>query len=282
MSERERMRIGVNPTSIGVTPGWWLDAARRLEAAGYDGVYCWDHFTSRGRPETPVLECWTTLAATAAVTTRMRVGSLVTNVMNRHPSVLARMVANVVALAPGRVDVGIGVGGNAVEAAALGIEFPEIAERVARLEEATAILRALWSGGPVSYEGRWHRLTDAYASPAPQPPPRIIVGGESPAGARMAARAGDGWTTTGAALPGLRSTYEEALEAAGRRRADVIVAVAVDLARDAAPGADPLLADLRGEAERWRSLGADELILNWVRVEQLPAVLAAAEAAALA
>ncbi|MGH2408250.1 MAG: LLM class flavin-dependent oxidoreductase [Candidatus Limnocylindrales bacterium] len=278
----ERMRIGVNPTSIGVTPGWWIDAARRLEEAGFDGVYCWDHFTSKGRPETPVLECWTTLAATAAVTTRIRVGSLVTNVMNRHPSVLARMLANVAALAPGRVDLGIGVGGSPAEAAALGIEFPAIAERVERLEEATAILRALWTGGPVSFVGRWHRLTDAYASPAPDPAPRIIVGGETPAGARMAARAGDGWTTTGHALPQLRSAYEDALQAAGRRRDEVTVVVAVDLVHDAAPGADPLLADLRGEAERWRSLGADELILNWMRPEQLPAVLAAAEAAGLA
>jgi alkanesulfonate monooxygenase SsuD/methylene tetrahydromethanopterin reductase-like flavin-dependent oxidoreductase (luciferase family) len=281
VSERERVRVGVNPTSIGVSPGWWLDAARRLEDAGFDGAYCWDHFTSRGRPETPVLECWTTLAAAAAVTSRMRLGSLVTNVMNRHPAVLARMTANVAALAPGRVDVGIGVGGNAAEAAALGIDFPEIVERVARLEEATAILRALWTGGPVSYEGRWHRLTDAYASPAPQPPPRLIVGGETPAGARMAARAGDGWTTTGTALPGLRSVYEEALAAAGRRREDVTVIVAVDLVRGATPGTDPLLADLRGEAERWHTLGADELIVNWMRPERLPAVLAAAEAAGL-
>lgn len=282
MGERERPRLGVNPTSIGVTPAWWLEAARRLEAAGFDGVYCWDHFISRGRPQTPVLECWTTLAATAAVTSRLRLGSFVNNVMNRHPSVLARMTANIAALAPGRLDLGIGVGGNAAEAAALGIAFPDVADRVALLEEVTAVLRALWAGGPVSYEGRWYRLTDAYAHPAPEPPPRIIVGGESPAGARLAARAGDGWTTTGEALLRLRSAYEDALGAAGRRREDVTVIVAVDLAPDAAPGGDPLLADLRGEAERWRERGADELVVNWVRAAQLPAVLEAAERAGLA
>jgi alkanesulfonate monooxygenase SsuD/methylene tetrahydromethanopterin reductase-like flavin-dependent oxidoreductase (luciferase family) len=282
VGERERPRLGVNPTSIGVTPGWWLDAARRLEAAGFDGVYCWDHFLSRGRPETPVLECWTTLAAAAAVTSRLRLGSFVNNVMNRHPSVLARMTANVAALAPGRLDVGLGVGGSAAEAAALGIPFPEIAERVERLEEVAAVLRALWAGGPATYEGRWYRLTDAYAHPAPDPPPRIIVGGESPAGARLAARVGDGWTTTSAALGDLRSRFEDALAAAGRRREDVTVIVAVDLERGAAPGRDPLLADLRGEAERWRERGADELVVNWVRAEQLSAVLAAAEAAGLA
>jgi alkanesulfonate monooxygenase SsuD/methylene tetrahydromethanopterin reductase-like flavin-dependent oxidoreductase (luciferase family) len=176
----------------------------------------------------------------------------------------------------------MGVGGSAAEAAALGIPFPEIAERVERLEEATAVLRALWTGGPASYEGRWYRLTDAYAHPAPEPPPRIIVGGETPAGARLAARVGDGWTTTAAALLRLRSAFEDALAAAGRRRQDVTVIVAVDLERGAAPGGDPLLADLRGEAERWRERGADELVVNWVRAEQLSAVLAAAEAAGLA
>jgi alkanesulfonate monooxygenase SsuD/methylene tetrahydromethanopterin reductase-like flavin-dependent oxidoreductase (luciferase family) len=279
---RERQRVSLNPTSIGVTPAWWLETARQAEAAGFTGVYCWDHFISRGRPETPVLECWTTLAATAAVTSRLRLGSFVDNVMNRHPSVLARMAANIAALAPGRLDLGIGVGGNEAEAAALGIDFPAIAERVERLEEAAAVLRALWGGGPVTFEGRWYRLAEAYAHPVPQPPPRIIVGGESPAGARLAARVGDAWTTTAAALPALRGRFEDALAAVGRRREDVTVVVAVGLDRSAAPGADPLLADLDGEVERWRERGADELVIDWVRPEQLSAVLAAAEAAGLA
>jgi alkanesulfonate monooxygenase SsuD/methylene tetrahydromethanopterin reductase-like flavin-dependent oxidoreductase (luciferase family) len=274
--------VSLNPTSIGVTPAWWLETARQAEAAGFAGVYCWDHYTSRGRPETPVLECWTTLAATAAVTSRLRLGSFVDNVMNRHPSVLARMTANIAALAPGRLDLGIGVGGNEAEAAALGIDFPAVAERVERLEEATAVLRALWAGGPATFEGRWYRLTEAYAHPVPQPPPRIIVGGESPAGARLAARVGDAWTTTAAALPALRGRFEDALAAGGRRREDVAVVVAVGLQRGAAPGADPLLADLDGEAERWRERGADELVIDWVRPEQVAAVLAAAEAAGLA
>jgi coenzyme F420-dependent glucose-6-phosphate dehydrogenase len=88
--------------------------------------------------------------------------------------------------------VGLGIGGFAAEEAALGIPFPEVRERVARLEEQVAVLRALWTGGPVSFEGRWHRLAEAWAHPAPVPPPRIIVGGETPAGARLAARVGDG------------------------------------------------------------------------------------------
>lgn len=281
MSEHARPRIGVNVTSIGVTPRWWLDTARALETAGFDGVHVWDHFLSRARKDSPVLECWTTLAAAAAVTDRLRLGSFVSNAMNRHPSVLARMAANVAALAPGRLDVGIGIGGFAAEMAMLGIPFPEAAERVARLEEQVAVLRALWSGGPTSFEGRWYRLTDAWAHPAPAPAPRLIVGGETPAGARMAARVGDGWATDAAGLVRDRGAFEDALAAAGRRREDATVVVAVDLLPEAEADRDPLLVDLVGEAERWRDLGADELIVHWVRASRIGALIAAAERAGL-
>ena len=94
------------------------------------------------------------------------------------------MVATVADLAPGRVELGIGIGGHPAEHTAYGIDFPAPPERAARLAEAIEVIRALFTGGPVSYEGAWYRLEDAYASPAPVPVPRIIVGGERPAGAQ--------------------------------------------------------------------------------------------------
>jgi len=281
VSERHRPRIGINPTSIGVSPRWWLRTAGWLEQAGFDGIYCWDHFLSRGEANRAVLECWTTLAGAAAVTERATLGSFVTNVMNRHPSVLARMTANVAAIAPGRLDVGIGIGGFPEEMAMLGIDFPPPAERAERLEEAVAILRTLWSGGPVSYEGRWTRLNDAVARPAPDPAPRIVIGGETPAGARLAARIGDAWTTNERELRRDLPVFEEALAAAGRRREDVHVIVAVDLLSLEEADRDPLLVDMVGAAETWREAGADELILNWVRRDRIGEVLAAAERASL-
>ena len=87
--------IGVNLATIGVDAGWWLESARRCEAAGFRTVWAWDHFVSRGTLSDPVLECWTMLTAAAATTSQLRVGSFVTNVMNRHPAVLARMAATV-------------------------------------------------------------------------------------------------------------------------------------------------------------------------------------------
>jgi alkanesulfonate monooxygenase SsuD/methylene tetrahydromethanopterin reductase-like flavin-dependent oxidoreductase (luciferase family) len=280
VSERQPPRIGINPTSIGVSPRWWLRTAGWLDQAGFDGIYIWDHFLSRGDPQRAVLECWTTLAGAAAVAERATIGSFVSNVMNRHPSVLARMTANVAAMASGRLDVGLGIGGFPEEMAMLGI-VPTPAERAERLEEAVAILRALWSGGPVSYEGRWVRLTDAVARPVPDPVPRIVIGGETPAGARLAARIGDAWATNERDLPRGLPAFEEGLSAAGRRREDVAVIVAVDLLPIEEADADPLLVDMVGAAEAWREAGADEIVLNWVRRDRIGEVLAAAERAAL-
>jgi alkanesulfonate monooxygenase SsuD/methylene tetrahydromethanopterin reductase-like flavin-dependent oxidoreductase (luciferase family) len=274
-----RLPVGVNLTAIGVSSGWWLESAERLEQAGFRGAWIWDHFLSRGVVTDPVLECWTTLAAAAARTTSMRVGSFVTNVMNRHPSLLARMAATVQDGSGGRLELGIGIGGHPEEHHRLGIPFPDAPERAERLEEAVTVLRLLWSGGPVSFEGRHYRLEDAVAHPVPAPPPRIVIGGEKPAGARLAARIGDAWTTNERGYARDRGTFREALAAAGRRAEDVPVLLEVRLARDVPLDRQPLVADLAGEVERWAAEGVSELIVANVRDAELPAVLAAAERA---
>jgi alkanesulfonate monooxygenase SsuD/methylene tetrahydromethanopterin reductase-like flavin-dependent oxidoreductase (luciferase family) len=277
-----RIPIGVNLTAIGVTSAWWVDAARSLEAAGFQTVWCWDHFVSRGRLTDPCLECWMTLAVTAASTQRLRVGSFVTNVMNRHPAVLARMVASLADAAGGRVELGIGIGGHPAEHRAYGMDFPAVPERVERLEEAVQVIRLLWTGGPVSFEGRHYRLRDAYAFPAPEPPPRIVIGGEKPGGARLAARIGDAWTMNGRELERLEPVFREALEAAGRSRSEVGMVVALDLKRGVGAEEQPLFSDLAGELARWQERGADELVVHWVRPEEVAPLLAAAERAGLA
>lgn len=271
------MRLGVNLTAIGVTAAWWLSAARRVEAAGFDAVWSWDHFLSRGDPADPVLECWTTLAAAAAVTERIHLGSFVTNVMNRHPAVLARMAATVQDVAAGRLEMGIAIGGFPREHEMLGIPFPPPAERAEHLEEAVQVLRLLWGGGPVSFEGRHYRLAEARAHPVPQPPPRLIVGGETTAGARLAARLGDAWATDPTGLRRDRQVFLDALAQAGRRPEDVAVLVDVELDRHRPPQDQQLVADLAGEMARWADAGASELVIGFVRPEQLDAVIAARE-----
>lgn len=273
--------IGINLTSIGVTSTWWMESAQEVERAGFAGVWCWDHFISRGRKTDPVLECWTTLTAAAAHTSRIKVGSFVSNVMNRHPAVLARMLATVWDQSSGRVELGIGVGGSGPELPAYGIELPEPEVKSAVLEEAIQVLRKLWAGGPVRHDGRFFHLRDAYAYPAPEPPPRIIVGGEKPAGARLAARAGDAWTTNAVDYERLLTIHLAELSAHGRSRAQVAHLLAVDLARDEPLDRQPLIADMAGFAAEWQEKGADELIVSWVRPAELPALLEAAQRAGL-
>lgn len=272
--------VGVNLTTIGVSGAWFIQAARRLEAAGIDSVWAWDHFVSRGRLTDPLLECWTLLTATAVSTGSIRVGSFVTNVMNRYPQVLARQAATLADLAPGRVELGIGIGGHPAEHHAYGIDWPEPAERADRLEEAVGVLRALFAGGPVTRPSPFYPLTEAHAYPAPDPAPRIVIAGEKPAGTRIAARLGDAWTCFADSFDALHPVFLDTLVAAGRRREDVKVVVAMDLTADD-PAADPILVDLPGTAAAWRERGADELILHWIRPHQLDAVIAAAERAEL-
>jgi alkanesulfonate monooxygenase SsuD/methylene tetrahydromethanopterin reductase-like flavin-dependent oxidoreductase (luciferase family) len=257
------LTVDVALDTIGVPFEWWLASARRLEAAGYDGVRCWDHFMRRsGRPKS-VLECWTTITYVAASTTRLTVGPFVLNVMNRHPALVARMAATLQSASGGRLVVGIGIGGYESEQVASGVAYPGVDERVARLEEAVAVLRALWTGEPVTRESRFYPLRDAVALPAPDPAPPIVVAGQTSRGARLAARIGDGWACRPDQLAELRPVFLEALATAGRRREDVRVVVGWENGRsgqDALAGS-PWAESPADEAARWREAGADEVVL---------------------
>lgn len=257
-------RIGVALGSIGVDATWWLESARRLDEAGYAGVWCWDHFIGKGDRTVPVLEQWTTLAAAGAVTRGIGLGSFVTNVMNRHPTVLARMAATVQAITAGRLTLGIGVGGHPREHRAYGIEWPDTAERAARLEEAIAVIRALWTGGPVTRPSRFYPLTDAVAFPRPVPVPPILVGAGTPAGVRLAARASDGWAAESDTYEALRDRYLDTLASQGRARSDVRIVVGFGGGRtgvDALAGS-PWIDAPAETAARWAALGVDEVILT--------------------
>jgi alkanesulfonate monooxygenase SsuD/methylene tetrahydromethanopterin reductase-like flavin-dependent oxidoreductase (luciferase family) len=276
--------IGVTLGPIGVDAGWWLEAARRLDEAGYRALWTWDHFVSKGRDRTtPVLEAWTLLSAAAAATERIGLGTFVLNVMNRHPAVLARMATTLQALSGGRLRLGIGIGGHAAEHAAYGLPFPPPAERAARLEEAIGVLRALWSGGPIDLDGRFYPLTDAYALPRPDPAPPILVGARTPAGVRLAARVGDGWAAEADAaetdaFEALAARYLEALAAAGRARADQRIVVGFSAGRsgeDALRGS-PWVERPADELARWRAAGADEVTVTARTTADVDALVEAA------
>lgn len=262
----DALPLGVCLRSIRATPDWWLESARRLDAAGFAGVWSWDHLIGQGSDRTvPVVEGWTILSLAAGQTTQVTVGTFVMNVMNRHPAVVARMASTLHIATGGRLVLGIGIGGAPKEHAAYGMDFPAASERVQRLEEAVAVIRALWTGGPVTRPSPFYPLTDAVAHPVPDPPPKIIVGGETRPGAELAARIGDGWSTFEDNFEANLPLYLEALEAAGRPREDqtVIVGFQGEWQKDASSVIDsPWVAAPRETWERWREAGADGAVVT--------------------
>lgn len=256
----ERLPIGVTLRTIRAEPRWWLESARRLDEAGYAGVWAWDHFMGKGDTTVPVVEGWTILSMTAASTSRLTVGTFVANVMNRHPAVLARMASTLQIASGGRLILGIGIGGAPREHAAYGIEFPDAKERAARLEEAIAVIRALWSGGPVTRESPWYPLADATAFPVPVPPPPIVIGGETASGARLAGRIGDGWTAFEDNFEANLPLYLDALAASGRRREEQHVVVGfqgADWLGEESLADSPWIRVPRETWDRWHAAGAD-------------------------
>ena len=263
-AEEGGLPIGVSIRSIRSEPTWWLESARRLDAAGYDSVWSWDHFMGKGDPTVPVVEGWTILSMAAASTERVKVGSFVINVVNRHPAVLARMASTLQIASGGRLILGIGIGGHPQEHAAYGIDFPEASERAERLEEAVAVIRAMWTGGPVTRESVYYPLQGAAAYPIPDPPPPIVIGGETRTGAKLAGRIGDGWTTFVNNFEQNLPLYLEALEAAGKRREDQVVYVGFegdDWLGDLDLGETEWCREPRAAWERWHAAGADAAVI---------------------
>jgi len=258
-----RLPIGVCLRTIRAEPGWWLESARRLDEAGYAGLWAWDHFMGLGDKAVPVVENWTILSMAAACTSGVTIGPFVVNVMNRHPALLARMASTLQVASGGRLILGIGIGGAPREHEAYGMDFPEAPERVARLEEAVAVLRALWTGGPVTRPSPFYPLHEAYAHPVPVPPPPILIGGETVAGARLAGRIGNGWSAFNDNFEANLPVYLESLAESGRRRADqqVIVGFQGDWLSDERIVASPWVNEPRETWARWREAGADGVIL---------------------
>jgi alkanesulfonate monooxygenase SsuD/methylene tetrahydromethanopterin reductase-like flavin-dependent oxidoreductase (luciferase family) len=263
LAARGRLPIVVSIRTIRAEPRWWLESARRLDEAGYAGVWAWDHFMGRGDVTVPVVEGPTILAMAAGATRNVTVGTFVANVMNRHPAVLARMASTLQIASGGRFILGIGIGGHPKEHAAYGIEFPPPPERVARLEEAVAVIRALWTGGPVTRESPYYPLVEAVAFPVPDPAPPIVLGGETAAGARLAGRLADGWSAFDDNFTENLPLYLEALEGAGRRRADqtVLVGFQGDWLGEAEIAETEWIREPRAAWERWHERGADGAIV---------------------
>jgi F420-dependent oxidoreductase-like protein len=171
----------------------------KAENKGFDSFWVMDHFhqiSVVGKPEEPMLESWTTISVLAGITTRIKLGTLVTGVIYRYPSILAKIAATLDVLSKGRLFLGIGASWNEEESLAYGIgestnnsgsnnetspiSFPSNKERLLRLEEALQIIRKMWTEEPsASFKGKYYQIHNAYCNPKPiqKPTPPILVGG---------------------------------------------------------------------------------------------------------
>ncbi|HEX2229590.1 MAG TPA: LLM class F420-dependent oxidoreductase [Candidatus Binatia bacterium] len=156
--------------------------AQAAEEAGFSSLWVMDHFFQIemiGKPEEPMLEGYSALNFLAAVTKRIRLGTLVTGVIYRHPGVLVKTVTTLDVLSGGRTYFGVGAAWYEREAIALGIPFPPLKERFERLEETLQIALQMWSGSVAPFSGRHYRLAETLGRPQPitQPHPPIMIGG---------------------------------------------------------------------------------------------------------
>jgi F420-dependent oxidoreductase-like protein len=179
---------------------FWRDA----DDLGYHGVWNYDHFYGlylAGQPlELPTHEGWTTLAAMGKVTSRARIGCMVTGVTYRHPALLANMAVSVDHISGGRLEFGIGAAWHEPEHLTYGMEFPSAGTRIAMLDEACEIIRRLWTEDKVDHEGRFWTLRDALCFPKPlQSHVPIVIGGSGPRKTlRVVAKHADEWNAPAA------------------------------------------------------------------------------------
>ena len=169
----------------------WLDHARRIEDAGIDVLLIRDHFSAGAFGQQ--LAPFTALASAAAVTTRLRVGTIVLSNDFRHPAIVAHEAASLHLVSGGRFELGLGAGWYQPEYDAAGIGFDPAGQRIGRLEESLSIIRALLSGTEVHHSGTWYRVEglDLDVLPAPRSSPRLLIGAGGPRMLRLAARHAD-------------------------------------------------------------------------------------------
>jgi probable F420-dependent oxidoreductase len=270
------MKFSLWPANT-IAPDDLLEEVRMAESAGWYGVWLADHYMPNTADGTPArgdaYECWALLPALAAVTERVRIGTLVSPTSVHHPALLAKRAATIDRLSGGRMVLGLGAGWQVNEHRAYGIELEPPGKRVSRFEEAIQVVRLLLSQGTTTFHGDCYEITDAPCDPKPvQSPLPLLVGTRSPRMLRITARYADQWNTWGAPdyAAERRGALIEACEKAGRDPATIRTSVnaLVGLGQSTPPpgravvfGSAAQLADQFGQ---YAEHGFDEFILpDW-------------------
>lgn len=235
-------------------------AADELEA--FESGWTSDHFYALHGAEagTSRLEGWITLTALAQATRRLRLGTLVTGIHHRHPAVLANMAATLDVISGGRLELGVGAGWNADEAAGYGFELGTPADRSDRFEEACAVLTGLLGTPSYSFAGRYYTLTDARCDPKPvqRPSVPICIGGNGERRTlRTAARYAQHWNFEGESpeqFSHKRDVLHQHCKELGRDPAELTLSVQLRYAGDPVGTA--------GQAAGYRAAGAELAIVS--------------------
>lgn len=266
----------------------WPTMARRwryLESLGFDTVWLVDHFVNPRHPDEPWFEAWALLAALAAQTERIRIGTLVSPITYRNPAVLARAALTVDHISGGRLELGLGAGGFPLDHTMTGSDVWEAGERVERFREALEIVDRLLSQEVTSYRGRYYTVDGAIMQPRPiqQPRPPITVGAFGRRMLELTAAHADGWNfstsggperragRTASADPMLELARErnrlldERCRAIGRDPAEIRRGVTL---AGTAQVVWTSVEQFRELVARYRVAGFDEFVLHWPRDEE--------------
>jgi F420-dependent oxidoreductase-like protein len=208
----------------GVTWEQWRALASACEQHGIPTLFRSDHYLNLDgqHPERGSLDAWGTLNALAALTSTLRLGTLVSPASFRHPSILAKLVVTADHVSGGRIDLGVGAGWHEREHEAYGFPFADTRTRIDVLEEQLRVLFGAWDSEPFSLDGEHYVLSslDAQPKPVQQPHPPVIMGGiAGRRSAELAARYADEYNTPFPSLEDARqrrSKIEEACERTGR------------------------------------------------------------------
>lgn len=258
-----------------------IERWRRAEELGFDHLWVADHFGDyRNLITGHWFDGWTVLAAMATETTRIRIGTLVSNPILRPPALLVKEALTVDHLSGGRLELGIGTGIAGFDHAAMGIDYWSAGERAARFSEYVEVVDGLLRSSPsraYSFEGRYYRTREAPMVPPPvqRPRPPITLGGQSPTVLRVAAERADCWNTHGPFSLGIDEILEitrrqndrldEMCAAFGRDPGELRRSLLLFGALDAWASSDALERVVR----RFREVGIGEFVVFWPASEQL-------------
>ena len=254
------MRFGLDVAQQRVPWGEVVSRVQFAEELSFDGAWGFDHFQPMyGEGPGETFEGMTTLAALSGVTSRIRLGLLVTGVTYRHPSVLASQAVTIDHASGGRLELSLGAAWYDKEHMELGIPFPSTSERFDLLEDALEIMTRLFTGEVVSYDGRVVSLRDAQLRPLPvqRPHPPLWIGGSGPRRTLpLVARYADVWHSWGSpnSLREANDRIDELAAAAGRNPSSIMRASSLSLDD---------LDTARKHAAKWRDAGYGYLVCGW-------------------